>query len=983
MSQPQDSTPSSPAPRGARFFSALAAWALAFGCAIGWDSFVMPWTEFLPMAGPLGTAIGLLLGALVMSIVAWNFHVMANRLPGPGSVYSYASATFGNDHGFLCGWFLSFTYMAIVWLDANVLGVAASMAFGDLLRVGPHYVIDGFEIYLPCVGVSVVAIAAAAAICCRRRVARLTQIFFALAFFAGAIACFLSALRQGGGLAGVKPLFAAGPDALGPLSQILRIVALAPWLFIGFETVTVISDGRHFPVRRSFWIMMSALAAAVISYAFLTAIPALAPPPGATNWVTAIAQSGPSPEAAAFSTAGRTFGAIGKPIVLSILFAAIFTNLVGNTIAASRLLSAMAADGSLPRWLGVTTTTGVPRNAVIGIVVLSGFIIALGSTAITVMVDLALVGAAFAYAYTSAAAYKTARDTGSRLTCVTGLVGIVLSIVILLLYILPAFTSHTALMSTQSYLVIALWCIAGLVSFLYVFRHDRTRRFGQTLYVWIGLLAVVFLMGLLWIRESALETTQKAFDDIITNHAKLHPEDFAAGDYSAVLHQDWHELLRGELDAVNHTILRHNVAQTALAVLAFALMIRLYSILRRREREHELEKARAKSFFFSTVSHDIRTPLNAIIGFSEMLKLGFRTEAERRQAVDAILVSSKTLLGLVNDVLDLSKLESGKMEITPEPTDVPTLLRGVLDAFRAAATDRAFDLRMHIGAMPPLLLDPQRIRQIAFNLLGNAVKFTQKGFVELRAAYVPDAGGKTGRFILEVEDTGYGMTPEDLARIGAAYVQLGSAQRNRNGGTGLGLAICRNLAAAMGGTLSAVSEPGEGSTFTLALSSVPVAQDAPATQPAVLPDPQPELPPQPSPKPQKSQKNKHRKPKPAIPRILLVDDSKLNLMVLKALIKRLGTYDIVFAENGQEALDILTKPSAAPFDLVLTDMWMPNLDGEGLVRAIRANPKLASLRVVIITADVELQAKAADLGFDGILLKPITPDLLRPLLPSV
>ena len=982
MSQPQDSTPSLPAPRGARFFSALAAWALAFGCAIGWDSFVMPWTEFLPMAGPLGTAIGLLLGALVMSIVAWNFHVMANRLPGPGSVYSYASATFGNDHGFLCGWFLSFTYMAIVWLDANVLGVAASMAFGDLLRVGPHYVIDGFEIYLPCVGVSVVAIAAAA-ICCRRRVARLTQIFFALAFFAGAIACFLSALRQGGGLAGVKPLFAAGPDALGPLSQILRIVALTPWLFIGFETVTVISNGRHFPVRRSFWIMMSALAAAVISYAFLTAIPALAPPPGATNWVTAIAQSGPSPEVAAFSTAGRTFGAIGKPIVLSILFAAIFTNLVGNTIAASRLLSAMAADGSLPRWLGVTPSTGVPRNAIIGIVVLSGFIIALGSTAITVMVDLALVGAAFAYAYTSAAAYKTARDTGSRLTCVTGLVGVVLSIVILLLYILPAFTSHSSLISTQSYLVIALWCIAGLVSFLYVFRHDRTRRFGQTLYVWIGLLAVVFLMGLLWIRESALETTQKAFDDIITNHAKLHPEDFAAGDYSAVLHQDWHEVLRGELDAVNHTILRHNVAQTALAVLAFALMIRLYSILRRREREHELEKARAKSFFFSTVSHDIRTPLNAIIGFSEMLKLGFRTEAERRQAVDAILVSSKTLLGLVNDVLDLSKLESGKMEITPEPTDVPTLLRGVLDAFRAAATDRAFDLRMHIGAMPPLLLDPQRIRQIAFNLLGNAVKFTQKGFVELRAAYVPDAGGKTGRFILEVEDTGYGMTPEDLARIGAAYVQLGSAQRNRNGGTGLGLAICRNLAAAMGGTLSAVSEPGEGSTFTLALSSVPVAQDAPVTQPAVLPEPQPELPPQPSSKPQKSQKNKHRKPKPAIPRILLVDDSKLNLMVLKALIRRLGTYDIVFAEDGQEALDILTKPSAVPFDLVLTDMWMPNLDGEGLVRAIRANPRIATLRVVIITADVELQAKAADLGFDGILLKPITPDLLRPLLPSV
>ena len=283
---PQTSpAPSSPgnAVRTTSFYQPLAAWALAFGCAVGWDSFVMPWTEFLPMAGPLGTAIGVLAGALVMSIVAWNFHVMINRHPGPGSVYSYASEVFGPDHGFLCGWFLSFTYMAIVWLDATVLGVAASFAFGDVLRVGPHYTVAGFENYFTCMAVSVVAIAAAAAICCRRRLARAVQIFFAVVFLAGILACFLSALRQGGGLSGVAPLFSTAPDAPPVPAQILRIVALAPWLFIGFETVSIVSGGRHFPVKRSFLIMMSALAAAVAAYALLAALPALAPGPGATN----------------------------------------------------------------------------------------------------------------------------------------------------------------------------------------------------------------------------------------------------------------------------------------------------------------------------------------------------------------------------------------------------------------------------------------------------------------------------------------------------------------------------------------------------------------------------------------------------------------------------------------------------------------------------------------------------------------------------
>ena len=153
-----------------------------------------------------------------------------------------------------------------------------------------------------------------------------------------------------------------------------------------------------------------------------------------------------------------------------------------------------------------------------------------------------------------------------------------------------------------------------------------------------------------------------AFEDIVRQHDKIEGRDPETSG-------DWQKALTGKLSDVNRAILRNSVVQCGLTVMAFLLTLGLYATLRRREREIEKEKARAKSYFFSTVSHDIRTPLNAILGFSEMLRAGIDSETERDQTLDAILLSGKPLLGLINDVLDLSKLESGKMAIMPEPMD--------------------------------------------------------------------------------------------------------------------------------------------------------------------------------------------------------------------------------------------------------------------------------------------------------------------------
>ena len=362
----------------------------------------------------------------------------------------------------------------------------------------------------------------------------------------------------------------------------------------------------------------------------------------------------------------------------------------------------------------------------------------------------------------------------------------------------------------------------------------------------------------------------------------------------------------------------------------------------------EAERAanQAKSLFFSSVSHDIRTPLNAIVGFSELLERGVDDEAERARCVSAIRSSGRVLARLVDDILDLSKLESGKLEIVEEPTDVPALVREVVAACEVVRARKSLLLETEIAEMPWVSVDPQRIRQILYNLLSNAYKYTDRGTVTVRLRW------RDGTLELSVSDTGKGISPENVSRILQPFVQL--VDRNHRDGTGLGLPICQKLAALMGGELKVDSEVGRGSTFSVTIPGVRTV-----APPAARPD---------------------RAPRPAsVPlRVLVVDDSSVNRAVLKAMLARCGVAGVAIAENGREALAILEKDPA--FDLVLTDLWMPEMDGRELVKAIRADAKLSRLPVHLVTADVEARQQAESDGFTGVLLKPITLDKLQALL---
>ena len=374
------------------------------------------------------------------------------------------------------------------------------------------------------------------------------------------------------------------------------------------------------------------------------------------------------------------------------------------------------------------------------------------------------------------------------------------------------------------------------------------------------------------------------------------------------------------------------------------------------ERDRAVAAEKAKSQFFSAVSHDIRTPLNAIIGFAELLDLGVDDPADRRHYLKSIRSSGNVLMSLINDVLDLSKLELGKLEMNPEPTDVPALVREVVGSFGVMAEKKDLAMEVRTATMPRFNLDPQRVRQILINLIGNAVKFTAKGSIAVRAAYDAQTG-----LSLSVRDTGCGIAPEDQARVLEPFVQLRPSADGQSG-TGLGLAICRRLAARMDGSLTLRSELGKGTTFTLSLPAVEAV--GPAERPPAADD-----------------ASVAATFEASRLSVLVVDDSKLNRIVAAAMLKRLGVTQVELAEDGRQALELLR--SKGLFDDVLTDLWMPEMSGTDLVRAIRADPALSRQRVSAVTADVEALKTASAEGFSEVLLKPITIDTLRTELAAV
>ncbi|CAE6864902.1 Virulence sensor protein BvgS [Paraburkholderia domus] len=362
---------------------------------------------------------------------------------------------------------------------------------------------------------------------------------------------------------------------------------------------------------------------------------------------------------------------------------------------------------------------------------------------------------------------------------------------------------------------------------------------------------------------------------------------------------------------------------------------------------------RAKSTFLATMSHEIRTPMNAVLGVLELLKEARGSIDAQHASIDAAYDSARGLLSLIDDILDLSKIESGKLELDCEPTDCNALINSVGDIFSGLARQRhiGFSVSVDNAHQVGALVDPLRLRQILSNLLSNAVKFTETGEVSLHATITPENDDRV-RIHIQVSDTGIGMTAEQQTRLFQPFTQASPSIGSRFGGSGLGLSICRHLAELMGGTLALMSSPGVGTIVRMTLHApraVIVTHEDSHVEPV-----------------------SQLRDTFAACTALIVDDHPANRFVLERQLEYLG-FRVVCAQSAIEAIEHWQRTD---FDMIITDCFMPGMTGYELAQHIRAEETtLERERAVIVgyTANVQpnMLRLGADAGMDVCLAKPL------------
>jgi signal transduction histidine kinase len=359
--------------------------------------------------------------------------------------------------------------------------------------------------------------------------------------------------------------------------------------------------------------------------------------------------------------------------------------------------------------------------------------------------------------------------------------------------------------------------------------------------------------------------------------------------------------------------------------------------------------SQAKSQFIATISHEIRTPLNGVTGMVALLNDEPDQSERTKEGLRVIQQSADALLAVISDVLDFSKIESSHLELERVPLCVSRELRSVVDLFQSRAAEQGNDLELFIEPNVPEWIagDPTRLRQIVMNLVANAVKFTTKGRVSVRCTATP------GQLVIEVHDTGIGMSTLVTERLFQPFAQADASTTRRFGGTGLGLAISRRLAEAMGGTLTAESEPGRGSAFFVRIPFEVAQPIASAPTPLQV----------------------VRTPRS----VLVVEDNFVNQLVVVRLLQKLG-HQVMVAQNGEEGI---ARGTSEAFDLVLMDCHMPVMDGFEATRRLRSNGVTTPIFALTAAVTNEDRDECLRAGMTGVLSKPLRVERLSEVLDSL
>ena len=893
-------------------------WAIAFGCIIGWGAFVMPGTDFLPIAGPLGTIIAMIIGACLMLVIGKNYAYLMQKFPGTGGVYTYTKAAFGRDHAFISSWFLTFSYISIVFLNATALFVICRTVFGDLLQVGFHYKVAGNEIYIGELMISAVAlIIIAALLIFEKTVLQFAQTTLAVLLFCGTLILFIAAI----------PHFKAENifdftvgKGFNSFSAVMVLVLLAPWAFVGFDVASLETAHFKFPMKKSGRTIALSIICGAFVYIAMTVISVSVIPKQFDSWKDYIAnldsQTGIN-SVTTFFAADSMLGKVGLIIVCIAAFAAIFTGIIGAFRATTRILTTMAEDKIISRKFLINSFS------IVFIMMISILISFLGRNALIWFVELTSLCAVIGFGYTSASAMKIAKGEKNKTVQVTGLIGLVVSLIFAAVHLISRVNTIST-MSSQSFLFLAIWCLIGFMFYWRTMKLSSLADFNGISTSSTVLFCLMFYSTLMWYVKKIISAEDS--------------ESFRT-------------------DVLKYTIVMMVIVATGLAVMLF-----VQTTLRNKHQNLQIEMIRAeegskaKSQFLFNMTHDIRTPMNAIVGYAHLAKLEENIPPRIEDYINKIDYSSKHLLSLINDILDMGQIESGRLELNNEPCDIYETIKSTFDIFKEQMNEKNITFTFDAENISNrwVELDRNRLVRAILNFLSNAHKFTPEGgSVTLGLCQKDSDDESIGRYEISVSDSGIGMTEEFADKVFEVFARERSSTVSRIQGTGLGMAITKGIIDAMDGSIDVVTAPGKGTRFTVRVAFKLADEIA------------------------QSNSESNKQPDLSGIKILLVEDNEINSEIAVMILSHSGC-EVETAENGLVAVNTIKDRPAGTFDIVLMDIQMPVMDGYTATAEIRAldDESKASIPIIAMTANAfkEDEEAAFNAGMQAYISKPLDVD---------
>ena len=855
--------------------TSLKAWAFAIGTSVGWGSLVVTSSTYLSQAGPMGSALGLTAGALVMLLISCNYTYMMKNYPEAGGAYIYAKEVFGSDQGFLIAWFIAMTYFAMLWANATSLPLFGRIFLGGIFRVGRMYSLFGYDVYFGETLLSMTAILLIGLLCAKRRnLAADLMAGLAVLFSAGILICFAAAVFRL--RVPLEPAFL--PDA-SALSQIVKIAVISPWAFIGFESISHHAEEFSFSHEKIGRVLVISVISTVVLYICVTLLSVTAYPERFSSWTEYIGalDSLEGLEALpAFYAADAYLGNAGILLLMLALLALVITSLIGNITALSRLFYALAMDHVLPVGFSDLDENGTPAKAVMLTAGVSLVVPFVGRTAIGWIVDVTTIGAVLIYGFVSACTAAMAKKMEDRREMLTGRAGLICMVALGVYFLFPNFVTKGSL-ATETYFLFIIWSVFGFLFFRSILQRDKRKRFGGSVSVWIALLALVLTVALIWMRQSMLSS----YSDMVGSVRAFY--EGGGGDAAGSVSGEAFTLR--VLDELEQDITRTFLM--AIGMFGFSLIIMLtnHSYLNKRSKESEMVANRdAMTGVGSKHAYMVReNDINAAI-------------AEGDAEPFAVVVCDVNGLKKINDTLGH---KAGDEYIRKACTMICDIFRHSPvfriggDEFVAVLSGRDYAFRQELMTT----LHDRSAENIKLN--GAVVSGGISEFDPGQDHNVHDVFQRADEFMYQekkvLKSLG-AVTRDDESDAAEAAAQKEKEQEE-------------------------TAEKASGENPILDIRRF----------------------------------------------VLIAEDEEVNRMMLGAVLE--DQFDILYAEDGVEALDIIftRKDDIA---LVLLDLMMPNMDGREILKRMDKDEELRLIPVIVLTADQEAELECLKLGAMDFIPKP-------------